>query len=394
MDNEQVKQIGKFYSIAGVAVILFIALNMFVENFVYLRSRHIYENNTASVQAMTEIKDKLNDVDSRAMLMVAGLAEEDVLVQINADFGDISNLKEAYIATNTMSAQEERRFRQAYYAIQSYQREIAAVGEELMTASFDRAHSIFTQEIAPLSLAASEMLDATIEIGTQKKAADVHSGSLLHGVAQLILILGTAAGVFVLYVVGRKQIDDAVRMQLKQEELEETSDRLIASRQQLLDSAHTNILTGLRNRYALEQYLSPLLSAKQFYIGVFDIDNFRQVNDQFGYEYGDEYLIAIADRLKSKYANVAEIFQVHGNEICMIFKEDASDMQIKMLAEQIRQTMGSNTQVSGMLLSSSVSAALYHVLPSESKDVNALLRKLDTALHSAKADGGNRMYYV
>ena len=394
MDNEQVKRIGRFYSIAGVAVVLFIALNMFVENFVYLRSRRIYENNTASVQAMTEIKDKLSDVDERVMLMVAGLADDDVLNQINADFGDISALKEAYIATNKMSDQESRRFKQAIYSIQAYQRKIASVGEELMTASFDKAHNIFTQEISPMSLAASEMLDATIEIGTLKKAADVHSGSLLHGVAQLVLILGTAAGVFVLYIVGRNQIDDAVRMQLKQEELEETSDRLIASRQKLLDSAHTNILTGLRNRYALEQYLAPLLSSKQFYIGVFDIDNFRQVNDQFGYEYGDEYLIAISDRLKAKYSDAAEIFHVHGNEICMIFKEDGSDMQIKMLAEQIRQTMGSNTQVSGMLLSSNVSAALYHVLPSESKDVGALLRKLDTALHTAKADGGNRMYYV
>jgi diguanylate cyclase (GGDEF)-like protein len=328
------------------------------------------------------------------MLMVAGLADEDVLVQVNADFGDISALKEAYIATGNMSDLEARRFQQAVYAIQAYRREISAVGEKLMTASFDEAHKIYQQELAPLSFTASEMLDSTIEIGDLKKAADVKSGSLIHGVAQLVLILGTIAGVCILYVVGRSQIDDAVKMQLKQEELEETSDRLIASRQKLLDSAHTNILTGLRNRYALEQFLSPLLSARQFYIGVFDIDNFRQINDQFGYEYGDEYLIAISDRLKTKYANIAEIFHVHGNEFCMIFKEDASDMQTKMIAEQIRQSIGSNTQVSGMLLSSNVSAALYHVLPSESKDVGALLRKLDTALHTAKADGGNRMYYV
>ena len=394
MDNEQVKRIGRFYSIAGVAVILFIALNMIVENFVYLRSRHIYENNTASVQTMTEIKDKLTEIDMRVMLMVAGMADDDALVQINADFGDISALKEEYIAGGTMSAMEERRFRQAVYAIQAYHRQIDRVGDELMKASFDKAHGIFKQELDPLRQAATEMLDATIEIGTMKKAADVHRGSLIHGVAQLILILGTIAGVSVLFVVGRTQIDDAVKMQLKQEELEETSDRLIASRQKLLDSAHTNILTGLRNRYALEQYLFEILSVKQFYIGVFDIDNFRQINDQYGYEYGDEYLITISDRLKAKFSDSAEIFHIHGNEICMIFEDDASDMQIKMLAEQVRQSMGSNTQVSGMLLSSGVSAALYHVLPSESKDVGALLRKLDTALHTAKADGGNRMYYV
>ena len=394
MDNEQVKRIGRFYSIAGVAVVLFIALNMIVENFVYLRSRNVYEHNTASMQAMTEIKDKLGEINERVMLMVAGLAEDDALVQINVDFGDISALKEEYIDGGTMSEMEARRFNQAIYAIQSYRRQIDRVGEELMTASFDKAHSIFRQELDPIRQSAVEMLDATIEIGTHKNASDVRGVSLLHAIAQVILILGTAAGIFVLYVVGRTQINDAVKMQLKQEELEETSDRLIASRQKLLDSAHTNILTGLRNRYALEQYLSELLASRQFYIGVFDIDNFRQINDQYGYEYGDEYLIAISDRLKAKFSDSVDIFQVHGNEICMIFNDDASDMQVKMMAEQVRQSMGSNTQVSGMLLSSGVSAALYHVLPSESKDVGALLRKLDTALHAAKADGGNRMYYV
>ena len=69
-------------------------------------------------------------------------------------------------------------------------------------------------------------------------------------------------------------------------------------------------------------------------------------------------------------------------------------MQVKTLAEQARQSMGSNTQVAGMMLSSGVSGSLYHVLPSESADVGGVLRKLDTALHQAKADGGNRLYYL
>lgn len=394
MGNDHIRRIGRFYGIAGVAVILFIAINMIVENFVYVGSRRIYDNNTASVQTMTEIKDKLSDVNERVMLMIAGLADDDVLVQINADFGDIDVLKEEFIASNTMSVPEERRFRQALLAIQTYRRKIDTVGETLITANFDTAHSIYRQELSPLSLAASEMLDATIEVGKLKNESDVHKGTLIHGFAQMFLILGTIAGVVILYFAGKAQIAEAVKMQLKQEELEETSDRLLASRQKLVDSAHTNILTGLRNRYALEQYLSEILASRQFYIGVFDIDNFRMINDQYGYEYGDEYLIAIGDRLKAKFADEAEIFHVHGNEICMIFKDDTNDMQVKMTAEQVRQSMGSNTQVSGMMLSSGVSAALYHVLPSESKDVGALLRKLDTALHTAKADGGNRMYYV
>ncbi len=216
MGNDHIRRIGRFYGIAGVAVILFIAINMIVENFVYVGSRRIYDNNTASVQTMTEIKDKLSDVNERVMLMIAGLADDDVLVQINADFGDIDVLKEEFIASNTMSVPEERRFRQALLAIQTYRRKIDTVGETLITANFDTAHSIYRQELSPLSLAASEMLDATIEVGKLKNESDVHKGTLIHGFAQMFLILGTIAGVVILYFAGKAQIAEAVKMQLKQ----------------------------------------------------------------------------------------------------------------------------------------------------------------------------------
>ena len=394
MGDQQIKRISRFYTMAAILVIVFIAIDMIVENFVYVRSRNIYENNTASVQTMTEIKDKLATVNERVMLMVAGMADEDTLVQINADFGDIEALRNEYISGSSMNAMENRRFLQANYAIQAYHRKLDSVGQQLITASFDTAHSIFKQELDPLRKCAMEMLDATIELGTEKKATDVHNGSLIHGVAQMILIIGTLIGVGVIYLVGRAQVNDAIAMQLKQEELDETSDRLEASRQKLLDSAHTNILTGMRNRYALEKYLSGIVGKKQFYISVYDMDHFRQINDQYGYEYGDEYLISVSDRLKTRYGESVELFNIYGDEFCAIFMDENNDMKIKTIAEQIRQSIASNTQVAGMMLSSGVSASLYHVLPSERADVGALLRKIDSAMHAAKNDGGNRMYYV
>ncbi len=394
MRNEQIKRIGRFYSIAGTLVVLFIAINMIVENLVYVQSRRIYENNMAAVQTMTDIKSTLADINENVMLMVAGMAGENDLSQIDEQFAYIDSLKEEYLAMNTQSAPELRRFSHAVYAIESYQRKIEDVGQDLMTARFEKAHSIFTQELDPLHSAASEMLDATSEIGINNAAANVHRSSLMHGFAQMTLILLTVAGVVGLFFAGRSQIRDAQEMQLKEEELEEASDRLVASRQKLFDSAHTNILTGLRNRYGLEKYLGDLIGKKQFYIGVFDIDNFRMVNDQYGYEYGDEYLIAVSDRLKSQFAEHGELFNIYGNEFCMIFNDKLSDMQVKSIAEQLRQNMGSNTQVAGMMLSTTASGSLAHILPSENADVNNVLRQLDTALHAAKADGGNRMYYI
>ncbi len=389
-----VRRIGRFYGIAGCIVILFIAFNMVVENFVYVRSRNVYEQNMSSVQTMSEISNKLSKINERVMLMVANMSGSDELEQITVDFGEINALRGEYLALEGHSDMEQRRFNQAYYSIMAYQRKINEVGPTLPNSGFENAHAVFTQELDPLLQSASEMLQATVEISTANANANVHSASLQHGFAQMTLIILTIGGVIALFLAGRAQINSVLEVQLKEEELEEASDRLVASRQKLIDSAKLNILTGLPNRYSLEERLGKILGTKQFYIAVFDIDSFRMVNDNYGYEYGDEYLVAVADRLKASYSDKGELFNIYGNEFCMIFKDDINDMQVKVLAEQIRQNIGSNTQVSGMLLSSPVSSAFYHVLPSESSDVGALLRKLDTALHSAKADGGNRMYYV
>lgn len=389
-----VRRIGRFYGIAGCIVILFIALNMIVENFVYVRSRNVYEQNMASVQTMSQINNKLAQINERVMLMVANMSGTEELDQITVDFGEINALRGEYLALSGHSDMELRRFNQAYYSIMAYQRTIEEVGPTLPNSGFENAHAVFTQQLDPLLQSAAEMLQATVEISTANADANVHSSSLQHGFAQMTLIILTISGVIALFLAGRAQINSVLEVQLKEEELEEASDRLVASRQKLMESAKLNILTGLPNRYSLEERLGEILGTKQFYIAVFDMDSFRMVNDNYGYEYGDEYLVAVADRLKAQYAGEGELFNIYGNEFCMIFKDDINDMQVKVLAEQIRQNIGSNTQVSGMLLSSPVSSAFYHVLPSESSDVGALLRKLDTALHSAKADGGNRMYYV
>lgn len=394
MGNDQVKRIGRFYSIAGTLVVIFIAFNMIVENFVYVRSRNVYDANMASVQTMNEINNTLSSINERVMLMVAGMADDDVLMQINADFGEINALKTEYLTLNSQSEMELRRFNQAFYAIQGYQRKIAEVGPQLKAASFETAHTIFQQEIDPLRQCASEMIQATVEIGITGAEANVHSSTLLHGVAQLVLILVTIGGVIGLFIAGRSQIKDAIEMQQKEEELEKASDRLAASHQKLVDSTKTNILTALPNRYSLEERLSRLLGTQSFYIAVFDMDNFRMVNDSYGYEYGDEYLIAVSDRLKTMFSDQAELFNIYGNEFCAVFADDPGDMQVKTIVEQIRQNIGSNTQVSGMMLASTVSGSLYHVLPSENPDVGMLLRKLDSAMHQAKADGGNRLYYL
>ena len=117
-------------------------------------------------------------------------------------------------------------------------------------------------------------------------------------------------------------------------------------------------------------------------------------NDMYGYEFGDEYLVTVAEMLRTEYSEFAEMFNITGNEFCMVFYEHVSDMQAQQLAEQIRQAIGQMMMVGNLQVQCTVSSSLYHYLPSDNLDVNTLLMKMDSALHAAKRDGGNRLYQI
>ena len=149
--------------------------------------------------------------------------------------------------------------------------------------------------------------------------------------------------IIALYFIGRTQINSLIEIKQKEQEITEAGNRLTKSRKKLMDSAMTNILTGMKNRYALDESLSQLIGNAQFNIAVFDIDNFRMINDMYGYEFGDEYLATVAERLKTEYSEYAEMFNITGNEFCMVFYEHVSDLQAQQLSEQIRQGIGQPT---------------------------------------------------
>ncbi|MDE5793006.1 MAG: GGDEF domain-containing protein, partial [Oscillospiraceae bacterium] len=255
--------------------------------------------------------------------------------------------------------------------------------------------SIYIQELEPLQVTANEMLNAVVEISTAECQKAEQKTTLNHIIAQASLIIVSIILLVSLWVLGNRQVKTLMEVQQQARELNEASARLTKSRKKLLDTAMTNILTGMKNRYALDESLSQLINNTQFNIAVFDIDNFRAFNDMYGYELGDEYLATIAERLKEEYSDFAEMFNITGNEFCMIFYEHVSDVHAQQLAEQIRQSIGQPTMMTGnIVLQATVSASIYHYLPSDNLDVNTLLMKLDSALHTAKRDGGNRIYQI
>ncbi|MDE6101868.1 MAG: GGDEF domain-containing protein, partial [Ruminococcus sp.] len=162
----------------------------------------------------------------------------------------------------------------------------------------------------------------------------------------------------------------------------------------MYDIAITNILTGMKNRYALENDLAERLETDQFNIGVFDIDNFRLINDTYGYEFGDEFLAAIGETLLQEFGDMASIYNITSNEFCFIFNEDIPDSQIQRIADRIRAAMSSPVTIENIMVQCTASGSIYHYLPNDSLNVSSLLIKMDTVMHNVKRNGGNNVYVV
>ena len=160
------------------------------------------------------------------------------------------------------------------------------------------------------------------------------------------------------------------------------------------DIAVTGILTGLKNRYALEQDIGDRLAEEQFNIAVFDMDNFRSINDTYGYDFGDEYLSQVAERLRSEFDQFADIYNITGNEFCFVFKRTVSDTQALRLVDSIAAVMSSPYTIFNLTVQLSVSAATYHYLAGDCLNVNSLLVKMDNVLRNAKRAGGGQILQV
>lgn len=94
-------------------------------------------------------------------------------------------------------------------------------------------------------------------------------------------------------------------------------------RTQMLEQlAFIDLLTTLRNRTAFEKVMEPYrrgtTGCDGLWIGIFDINNLKQVNDTQGHKAGDNLLCAAVDCIKAVFGQYGEIYRIGGDEFAML----------------------------------------------------------------------------
>lgn len=173
-------------------------------------------------------------------------------------------------------------------------------------------------------------------------------------------------------------------------------DELRRSNQLLLELAKTDPLTRLFNRRHLYEKLEIELNRcfrgrNPIALIMTDIDHFKQVNDKFGHQVGDEVLIRVADLLQEQLRTYDLAARYGGEEFCLVLPETDLDAA-REVAERIRQQaeqMTFTAQMQGHQLTMSFGVAAYDGTVEGS--IDDFIRVADDALYEAKNSGRNQV---
>ncbi|PKH03049.1 hypothetical protein CXF72_08555 [Psychromonas sp. MB-3u-54] len=158
--------------------------------------------------------------------------------------------------------------------------------------------------------------------------------------------------------------------------------------------ASTDALTLLLNRRRINEVLKEQYEIFQRYQKIsayimLDIDYFKNVNDLFGHQTGDEVLCKIANIIKSKIRCVDYAGRWGGEEFLIICPNTSLENTFQ-LAEKLRLNFMEMKNPTGATITASFGVG--EIAPGESTD--KLLKRIDDALYQAKENGRNQIRFA
>ncbi|WP_409522482.1 putative bifunctional diguanylate cyclase/phosphodiesterase [Nitrincola sp. MINF-07-Sa-05] len=165
---------------------------------------------------------------------------------------------------------------------------------------------------------------------------------------------------------------------------------------QLEHAVHYDALTGLPNRTLLTNQLELALQSrqkdKQLALVYLDLDGFKEVNDTYGNDLGDQLLIEVGQRLKKALRSGDTLARLGGDEFVVVLSNVGNAGEYKIVLDRLIHaiTMPIQLRNTQLHVSASLGVTLY---PDDDSDADTLLRHADQAMCQAKALGKNR-YHV
>lgn len=161
--------------------------------------------------------------------------------------------------------------------------------------------------------------------------------------------------------------------------------------------ANYDMLTGLPNRNMLHDRLDHAIKKAQrekvkIAVLSLDLDKFKEVNDSFGHDAGDQLLKQVGQRILSCIREIDTVSRLGGDEFCVVIENVDKAVVVNRIASLILESISKaffldNNKV---FISASIGIAFY---PDDTHDVDGLLKSSDQAMYFAKNNGRNCFQY-
>jgi diguanylate cyclase (GGDEF)-like protein len=170
------------------------------------------------------------------------------------------------------------------------------------------------------------------------------------------------------------------------------------SSEQSHESAMHDALTGLPNRTLFLERLDHAMlrarrSGKMAAVLFADLDRFKEVNDQHGHSFGDELLVAVAQRLSQVLRPGDTLARLSGDEFVILCEDLDEPAQVDVIAARIGKVMAEPIVLSDVEMSMTASVGIAFSGPGDQLS-GQLLQEADTAMYQAKRKGGARHQVV
>lgn len=155
--------------------------------------------------------------------------------------------------------------------------------------------------------------------------------------------------------------------------------------------ATTDSLTLLANRRKFEETLAAEVERAKRYdtelsIALIDIDHFKEINDNFGHQTGDEVLIKFSATVSSAIRTTDMAARWGGEEFALLVPQ-TGEADVISLAEKVRQAVEQHEFLENKQVTCSIGTATLQIDDS----VHALIERADKALYAAKNSGRNQV---
>jgi len=170
-----------------------------------------------------------------------------------------------------------------------------------------------------------------------------------------------------------------------------------ASQEEIWHQAHHDKLTGLPNRWLLQDRITQNIAIanrenRKGAVMFLDLDRFKMINDTLGHDFGDEVLLEVSNRLSKLVREGDTLARQGGDEFVMLLTnlhdiDEAADVAKRVLYE-VKQPL--NVQDREVRIGGSIGIAGY---PQHGTDSDTLLKHADFAMYHAKDNGGDNFQF-